>query len=404
MSLLLEDDEEFHSSQETLVMGPPASAPPDASSAQAPPPPSELLPPPPPPPHSAGAVEPAASEVDPTSDQTGSKGAKRSWGQGVTSQGVASGQELARNHSKKGKKMSDVKASISYKENQKEQEDLQNAAKLIAQTQETRYRLRQKTQVTQGKEKVKEKTKLATEEAPRARPAAKHRAEYGIAGTFCGRRPPKNKEVAEEFCAIRDAYHAMYGRRLRGRPTNDRNDCQPSQIEYYSEMREVIGDLKNLHPGQPGTWYVEEAQTYKAETKPKANKEGTKEKKAKKAKKITKEAKDEEGVKELKADKDDKDKNKECNGEVDNEHTEGEYFQEEGQEEQRKSDEEDKGEKVKKEDMEIGAAQHVEGMGNIGEEEGKQVEEKEEEEGEEEEVEEEQEQEEEEEAGITATE
>ena len=316
--------------------------------------------------------------------------------QGVTGQGVARGQGLARNHSKKGKKRSDVKVlsgdeeSIgvitgSYGVNQKEQEHLQNAAKHSAKTQDTmkRYRLRHKTQVTQ----VKEETKAARPEHS----AAKRRAEWGTAGTFCGRRPPQDPEAAEEFCAIRDAYHEMYGQTRGRRKINDSNDCKPSPCEYLSKMKTTIADLKDLHPGRPTSWYVQEAQKHKAlkgshsKTKTNVEKEGTKEKKAKKAKKTTKvkEVKEDKEDKEEKVtkvveDMEDKEENEKGKEEEDNEYIEGEYCLEEGEEEeveedkeeQVKSDEDDNGEKVKKEEEEIGGEQHIEGMYDIGEEEG----------------------------------
>ena len=152
----------------------------------------------PPPPHAAGAGEPRRREFaagDPT-----------------TGQGVARGQEVARNHRKKGKKMSDAKVlsgdkeSIgiitgSYGANQKEQDHLQNAAKRSAKIQEamTRHKRRQQTQVTQVKDKTKAKTESATKEAHPAHPAAKRSAAWGIAGTFCARRPPLDPEANAEF-------------------------------------------------------------------------------------------------------------------------------------------------------------------------------------------------------------
>ena len=95
----------------------------------------------------------------------------------------------------------------SYDVSKSEQEHLRNAAMLSAKAQEamTRYRLRQKTQITQVKPMTKAKTESATEGACPAHPAAKCRAARGTAGTCCGHRPPIDPEVAAEFAAINDA-------------------------------------------------------------------------------------------------------------------------------------------------------------------------------------------------------
>merc|ERR1712026_548490 len=105
------------------------------------------------------------------------------------------------------------------------------------------HRLCQQIQVPQ----IKEKTKAKTESA------AKPRAAWGTAGAFCARKPPQDPEANAEFCAIRDAYHEMYGQR-RGRPKA--NDSKPSRFEYFCKMKATIADLKDLHPGRPSTWYM----------------------------------------------------------------------------------------------------------------------------------------------------
>ena len=232
--------------------------------------------------------------------------------------------EVSPNLSGSGKKKAQGKAGQSaagvitgeYPAVTSEQENLEKAATLVAKAQEAtkRYRLRQKTtQGTPQKDARKPEVESATKEPPP--PASKKRAARGTVGTFCGRRPPSNPEAAAEFAAIRDAYYQMRADSKALKTTGKRKS--PDAEAYYDEMRKIMSDLKEQHPGQPSRWIFAEAQKVRAsrssdstspakakkekkgaeekEKKPKTGKTGKKDdkekddKKAKKAKKGKKE-------------------------------------------------------------------------------------------------------------------
>ena len=102
----------------------------------------------------------------------------------------------------------------------------------------------------------------------------KARAKRGTAGTFCGRKPPKDPEAAEEFHRIRDAWMAKQaaakaaakelaktnpkakGKSKAKAEGKSKTDCRKNVAMYFQRMKYAIGALKSKFPGKSGVWYV----------------------------------------------------------------------------------------------------------------------------------------------------
>ena len=196
-----------------------------------------------------------------------------------------------------------------------EEKHLEKAAMLSAKAQEAmkRFRIRQKgPEVTPQKETPKPKAGSVTKEQ---HPAAKSRAARGTAGTFCGRKPPRDPEAAAEFAAIRDAYHELKADRASTKKGNS-----PSACEYLNEMREIIADLKKQHPEQPSRWIMAEAHKVRRSRGSGSTSRGqgvqAKDKKATKSKKGKKDDKEKEDKKAKRAKKGQKEEDEEVDDPV----------------------------------------------------------------------------------------
>ena len=97
-------------------------------------------------------------------------------------------------------------------------------------------------------------------------PSQKARALRGTAGTFCGRRPPKDPASRAEFESVRVEYYVLMAKdkeevkKAKADKTSLRK-IPPTMIkeEYYKSVSKRIASLKEEMPGPPGLQYVQMA-------------------------------------------------------------------------------------------------------------------------------------------------
>jgi hypothetical protein len=93
----------------------------------------------------------------------------------------------------------------------------------------------------------------------------KARALRGTAGTFCGRRPPKDPASRTEFEALRDAYYTLVAKdkeaTQKSKADNSKGKVPPTmkQEDYWTNVSKMIRCLKEEQPGLPGAQYVQMA-------------------------------------------------------------------------------------------------------------------------------------------------
>ena len=144
----------------------------------------------------------------------------------------------------------------SYTTGAEEAAHLAKAAALVARASATttRFRLRSKSGADGSGPLVTPKKG--------ARPAPKARAAPGTAGTFCGRRPPKDAKGAAEFAAIRESFYKMREQAKQAKTTEtqkQKTEKNLSSSEYLKQMKQHLADLQQKHPGKDGEWYMQEA-------------------------------------------------------------------------------------------------------------------------------------------------
>ena len=90
----------------------------------------------------------------------------------------------------------------------------------------------------------------------------KGQSNQGTAGTFCGRRPPKDPASRIEFEAVREAYHLLVAKNKEfvkhGKTKKTLCKIPPtmSQDEYRKDVHMRIEAIKVEKPGLPGAEYV----------------------------------------------------------------------------------------------------------------------------------------------------
>jgi len=140
-----------------------------------------------------------------------------------------------------------------------------------------KYRITSKTPSSQQPQTPKKAQSAAAggkQDTPNEKPNAKARAKRGTAGTFCGRKPPKNPQAAEEFRRIRDAWIAQQAatktakahetkmakaKRAKTAEAKGAKTAKAQAVQYFQEMRTIIATLKKINPNKAGSWYVQEA-------------------------------------------------------------------------------------------------------------------------------------------------
>jgi hypothetical protein len=94
---------------------------------------------------------------------------------------------------------------------------------------------------------------------------SKARALRGTAGTFCGRRPPKDPASRAEFDAVRDAYYVLVAKEKKAtqkaKVDKSKRKIPPTikQEDYWTNVSNMISCLKTEQPGLPGPEYVQMA-------------------------------------------------------------------------------------------------------------------------------------------------
>ena len=139
-----------------------------------------------------------------------------------------------------------------------------------------RYRLTSKTKAKEQrssepetpKAKEQRSAEAGGKDTPAEKPKAKARAKRGTAGTFCGRKPPQDPQLAEEFRCIRDAWMARQAAAKAtkvGKKANAKANAKETKTakveasDYLQQMKTTIATLKKTIPNKAGSWYVQEA-------------------------------------------------------------------------------------------------------------------------------------------------